>query len=70
MPDEFELVFDPGSRAEADVLLAEANALIYEKKVLLECLKTALGQMDDRAAEQVRDIWRARIKTADLLNFM
>src|SRR5438132_8827880 len=68
MPPEFELVYDPGARAEADLALAETNALVKEKGVLLECLTAALAMLDDRAAEEVRAIWRAKMKDADLVS--
>ena len=68
LPDDFELVHDPGSRAEANVLAVENGALVREKAVLIECLASALGQMDERCAEQVRAIYRAKIKTADLVS--
>src|SRR2546430_14281736 len=62
LPDEFELIHDPGARAEADIALKEANCLIMEKEVLLECLSAALAMLDDRAAESVRELWRGATK--------
>ena len=66
IPKNYELVHDVGARVEANLALHETAALIQEKAVLLECLSAALGMLDERAAEQVRDIYRAKVPAADI----
>lgn len=68
VPDEFELIHDPVARAEANVARLETDALIAEKKVLLECLSVGLAIMDEQSAEQVRDLYRERIKKLPLVS--
>jgi hypothetical protein len=56
------------SVSEEAFLSIENAALIREKAVLLRCLETALGLLDERSSEQVRDIYRERMKEADLVS--
>jgi hypothetical protein len=68
LPEDFKLIHDPAPRAEADILAIENRALIREKAVLLKCLASALGQLPERSANQVRDIYLTKIKPADMIS--
>lgn len=68
IPPEYQLVHDPGGRADADVFRIENEALLREKVVLLECMEAALGMLDERSVEAVREIYRAKIKPADVVS--
>lgn len=68
VPPEYQLVNDPDGRADANVFRIETEALVREKAVLLECLEAALGMLDERSAEAIRDIYRTKIKSADIVS--
>jgi hypothetical protein len=68
VPPEFELIHDPAASRERDLATLELVAQLGEKAVFVECMQAALGMLDERSAEQIRDIYRTRIEQAEIIS--
>src|SRR5271163_2123779 len=68
IPESFELIHDPAATVEVELAEVETRALLNEREILFDCMAAALGMLDERSADQVRDIYRSRIQQADIVS--
>ncbi len=64
MPDEYPVIDDQGGRAEAKLFQGVAEAIKQEREALLKCLKAAIAMLDDRAVEEIRQIYTKTLEKA------
>lgn len=68
LPEDYELVNDTAGRGEAKMMQLQVEALQYEREALSNCLKAAVAMLDDRAAEELRGLYRVAMEKAEFVS--